>query len=156
MTAESASSPNSVNLCCMNVLFLCAGNSARSLIAEAVLNRRGAGRFAAFSAGSRPRGEPHPVALETLERAGFATRALRSKSWDEFSGDAAIELDIVITLCDSAAAEVCPVWAGAPRMVHWGLPDPAAVTEPGACRTAFAKTLGEIERRIAAFMHELP
>jgi protein-tyrosine-phosphatase len=136
----------------MNILFLCTGNSARSLIAEAVLNRRAKGRMTAFSAGSQPRGTPHPVALETLAAAGFETATLSSKSWDQFTGDDAIAVDVVITLCDAAAAESCPIWNGAPRSLHWGLPDPAVVSEPVACREAFAATLGEIEQRVAAFI----
>jgi len=131
-----------------NLLFLCTGNSARSLVAEAVLNDHGAGRFRASSAGSQPRGEPHPVAIETLAEAGYETQSLRSKSWDEFADDAAPALDIVITLCDSAASEACPVWPGAPITVHWGLPDPATETEPQACRRAFAATLAAVEQAV--------
>ena len=131
-----------------NLLFLCTGNSARSLVAEAVLNDRGAGRFRASSAGSQPRGEAHPVAIETLNEAGYETQSLRSKSWDEFADDAAPALDIVITLCDSAASEVCPIWPGAPISVHWGLPDPAAETDPDACRKAFTATLLAVEQAV--------
>lgn len=138
----------------MNVLFLCTGNSARSLIAEAVLNRRSDGIFKGFSAGSRPKGRAHPVAIETLENAGYDTARLRSKSWDEFAGDAAVPLDWVITLCDSAVAEACPVWPGAPATRHWGLPDPAAIEDPEACRAAFARTLETLERRVADFLKD--
>jgi protein-tyrosine-phosphatase len=131
-----------------HVLFLCTGNSARSLLAEAVLNARGAGAWRAFSAGSRPQGEPHPMAIETLQGAGYDTDTLRSKSWDEFSAEGAPELNLVITLCDSAAAETCPVWPGAPLASHWGLPDPAAQKDPQACRRAFAETLARIEQAV--------
>lgn len=140
-----------------NVLFLCTGNSARSLLAEAVLNARDDGRFRAFSAGSRPRGEPHPVAIETLKEAGYETAALRSKSWDEFSGDGAPALHIVITLCDSAVAEACPIWPGVPLRAHWGLPDPAAATvtdnDPDACRRAFAATLAVVDQAVTELTH---
>lgn len=136
----------------MNVLFLCTGNSARSLIAEAVLNARSAGLHRAFSAGSRPTGKPHPLAIRTLESAGYETANLRSKSWDEFSADSAVHLDVVITLCDSAAAEQCPVWFGAPKTVHWGLSDPAAMKNPDTCGQAFEMTLAIIEQRIDDFL----
>lgn len=136
----------------MKVLFICTGNSARSLIAEAVLNQRGGGRFDAFSAGSRPTGIPNPVAMQTLVAAGYETSGLRSKSWDEFSREGAVRPDLVITLCDSAAAEPCPVWIGAPETVHWGLPDPAAIEGTDACERAFRETLAEIERRIDALI----
>ena len=138
----------------MNVLFLCTGNSARSLIAEAVLNARNRGMHRAFSAGSRPAGEPHPVAIRTLERRGYVTANLRSKSWDEFSVEGAVLLDVVITLCDSAAAEECPLWAGDPRTVHWGLADPAAIDDFDKCRQAFESTLATIEQRIADFLRD--
>lgn len=131
-----------------NVLFLCTGNSARSLLAEAALNAHPDKRFCAFSAGSDPRGEPHPVATATLAQAGYESAELRSKSWAEFSGTAAPELDIVITLCDSAAAEACPIWPGTPLKAHWGLPDPAAEIDPDACARAFARTLASIEQAV--------
>ena len=108
-----------------NVLFLCTGNSARSILGEAILNRIGAGKFRAFSAGSMPKGEVHPQALALLKRLGYETAGLRSKRWEEFSG--APELDFVFTVCDNAAKEVCPVWPGQPMTAHWGVPDPAAV-----------------------------
>ena len=137
-----------------NVLFLCTGNSARSLIAEAVLNDRARGRFQAFSAGSRPTGEAHPVAIEALDAAGYATAQLRSKSWDEFTADDAKPLDLVITLCDAAASEACPIWPGKPERRHWGLPDPAAVEGLDACREAFVTTLAGVEQRIEDFLKE--
>ena len=135
-----------------NVLFLCTGNSARSIIAESVLNRIGKGRFKAYSAGSYPRGTVHPFALELLNRQGYETTALRSKSWDEFAGRGAPPLDFVFTVCDNAAGEVCPIWPGQPMTAHWGMPDPAAATGNEAeQRLAFADTLKMLTRRIGAF-----
>jgi arsenate reductase len=113
-----------------NVLFLCTGNSARSLIAEALLNRAGAGRYRAFFAGSWPKGEPHPAAIALLEEQGLDVTGLRSKSWDEFAEPHAPKMDLVITVCDSAAGETCPVWPGHPATAHWGIEDPAAVEGP--------------------------
>jgi protein-tyrosine-phosphatase len=107
-----------------NVLFLCTGNSARSILAEAILNRIGGGKFRAFSAGSFPKGKVHPHALALLERLGYPTGDLRSKSWDEFAVDGAPELDFIFTVCDNAANEVCPVWPGRPVTAHWGVPIP--------------------------------
>ena len=134
----------------INVLFLCTGNSARSILAEAILNHRGAGRFAGFSAGSQPRGEVHPLALALLREKGHPVADLRSKSWDEFAASGASRMDRVVTVCDNAAGEACPVWPGHPAKAHWGLPDPAAVrgseTEQ---RRAFAETYAALDKRIA-------
>ena len=138
----------------MNVLFVCTGNSARSIIAEAVFNSRARGRCEAFSAGSRPTGEVHPLAIETLNAAGYATSGLTSKSWDELSGDRAVPFDFVITLCDSAAREACPVWAGAPVTRHWGLADPAAIEGIDDRRRAFAEILLGIERQVEIFLKD--
>jgi len=121
----------------VNVLMLCTGNSARSILAEAILNRVGRGRFRAYSAGSQPRGAPHPGAIAILAQEGYDTAFARSKSWDEFAGPEAPKMDIVLTLCDSAAAEHCPYWPGHPMVVHWGLPDPAAEAGEPAVRSAF-------------------
>jgi arsenate reductase len=137
-----------------NVLFLCTGNSARSIIAECVLNRLGAGRFVAHSAGSFPKGAVHPYALELLERRGYPTQGLRSKSWDEFAQPGAVPLDFVFTVCDRAAAEVCPIWPGQPMTAHWGLPDPAAAEGKEAeRRLAFADTLRMLTNRIGLFVN---
>jgi arsenate reductase len=139
-----------------NVLFLCTGNSARSLIAEAVLNRVGVGKFAAFSAGSHPKREPHPEALALLKRLNHPTDELRCKSWDELARDGAPKLDFVFTLCDAAAEEVCPVWPGQPVTAHWGMPDPSAVKgSPAEAAAAFAEAYRMITARITAFA-ELP
>ena len=137
------------------VLFLCTANSARSILAEAALQRAGAGRFEAFSAGSTPRGQVNPAALELLAAEGFDTCRFRSKSWEEFAAPGAPELDFIITLCDSAAGETCPVWPGRPVSAHWGLPDPAAVDGEAERRAAFAGTLRAIETRIERLL-QLP
>ena len=135
-----------------HVLFLCTGNSARSILAEAILNREGAGRFIAHSAGSRPTGAPNPFALALLRREGIDTAFARSKSWDEFATPDAPKLDFVFTVCDSAAAEECPYWPGQPMTAHWGLPDPAAVQGSDAEKAlAFADTYRAMLRRIQAF-----
>lgn len=133
--------------CPYNVLFLCTGNTARSIIAEALLNHEGAGRFRAFSAGSLPKGYVHRLSLEQLAANGIRTDELRSKSWDEFAAPGAPPMDIVITVCDAAASETCPVWPGAPITAHWGITDPAAF---GADRQpeAFAATFAALKRRI--------
>ena len=110
-----------------NVLFLCTGNSARSIIAEVLINQWGSGKFRGFSAGSHPKGTVHPIALQLLQRLNFPTEGLRSKSWDEFAVPGAAPLDFVFTVCDNAAGEVCPYWPGQPMTAHWGVPDPAAV-----------------------------
>jgi len=135
-----------------NVLFLCTGNSARSVMAEALLNLWGQGRFRAFSAGSKPKGEIHPLTLETLERAHLPTEGLRSKSWNEFSGLDAPRLDFVFTVCGNAAKEQCPYWPGQPVTAHWGVDDPAAVegTKEERLR-AFTRALRELDARIKLF-----
>ena len=137
-----------------NVLFLCTGNSARSILAESVLNRLGNGRFRGFSAGSFPKGAVHPYALELLQRQDYPTGHLRSKSWDEFAGPGAEPLDFVFTVCDNAAGEVCPIWPGQPMTAHWGLPDPAAAEGTEAeRRLAFAETLRMLRNRIGVFVN---
>ncbi len=136
-----------------NVLFLCTGNSARSILAEAILDREGAGRFRAFSAGSRPKGEVHPLAIELLRRLNHDTAFARSKSWDEFAAPGAPRMDFVFTVCDRAAAEECPYWPGQPTTAHWGLPDPAAAEGNEAERhLAFADTYRMLRNRISAFV----
>lgn len=132
-----------------NVLFLCTGNSARSVLAEAYLRSVGAARFASFSAGSMPAGRVNPFALELLERKGLPTGDLRSKSWDEFAVPGAPAMDLIITVCDNAAGEVCPVWPGQPITAHWGVPDPAAVEgDDPARRAAFLQAYTVLARRI--------
>jgi arsenate reductase (thioredoxin) len=130
-----------------NVLFLCTGNSARSILAEAVLAKDGAGRFNAYSAGSQPKGEPHPEALAVLRDFGFAYQGFRSKDWSEFAQPGAPEIDLIITVCDNAAGETCPVWPGKPVTAHWGIEDPAAVEGPGQ-RQAFLDALRYLRRRV--------
>jgi len=134
-----------------NVLFLCTGNSARSILAEAILNRDGAPNFRAWSAGSFPKGEVHPASLALLDRAGYPTGDLRSKSWSEFAGEGAPEIDFIFTVCDDAAGETCPVWPGKPITAHWGVPDPAAVDGEGQPR-AFWNAYLQLQRRIELFL----
>jgi arsenate reductase len=135
-----------------DVLFLCTGNSARSIMAEGILNHKGKGRFTAFSAGSHPTGSPRPEALRQLESAGIATAGLRSKSWDEFSGPGAPHLDFVFTVCDNAAREQCPYWPGQPMTAHWGIPDPAAVKgSPEEVERAFRDAFVVLDRRVGLF-----
>jgi protein-tyrosine-phosphatase len=137
-----------------NVLFLCTGNSARSIMAECILNRLGRPTFRAFSAGSMPKGEVNPYALNRLQVENFDTGDLRSKSWEEFAGAGAPPLDFVFTLCDSAASEPCPVWPGQPMTAHWGLPDPAAVKGRDAVKhAAFADTMRMLSNRISRFLN---
>jgi protein-tyrosine-phosphatase len=136
-----------------NVLFLCTGNSARSIMAEVLLNFWGRGRFQAFSAGSHPKGEIHPLALQTLERSHLSTDGLRSKSWDEFAaGRSEVPLDFVFTVCGNAAQEQCPYWPGQPMTAHWGVDDPAAVEgSEETRRRAFQRTFHELDARIKLF-----
>ena len=132
-----------------NVLFLCTGNSARSIIAEALLDHLGAGRFKAYSAGSHPSGWVNPYSLQMLEAAGLATSGLRSKNWDEFAQPGAPRMDFIVTVCDNAAGEVCPVWPGKPIAAHWGVPDPAAVEGTDEQkRAAFRDVATTLRRRI--------
>ena len=141
-----------------NVLFLCTGNSARSILGEVLMSHvpGHAGQFRGYSAGSRPKGQVHPLAIETLQHAGLPTDGLRSKNWDEFAAPGAPQMDFVITVCDSAANETCPVWPGHPVTAHWGLPDPAAVEgDPAVRRKAFRDTLIALRTRIELFA-ELP
>jgi arsenate reductase len=135
-----------------HVLFLCTGNSARSILAEAALGRLGAGRFEAHSAGSHPKGRVHPMALEVLRERGYDTRGLRSKAWDEFARPGAPALDFVFTVCDNAAGEACPVWPGQPMTAHWGVEDPAAFEGPeDGQRSLFRRIYLELARRIELF-----
>jgi arsenate reductase len=136
-----------------NILVLCTGNSARSIISEALFNTMGAGRFKAYSAGSHPAGKVNPFAIEQVERLGYPTETLRSKSWDEFAAPGAPELDFVITVCDNAAGEVCPLWPGQPVTAHWGFPDPAAVEGTDEeKRAAFTQTLHQMRNRVQLFL----
>jgi arsenate reductase len=137
-----------------NVLFLCTGNSARSIIAEALMNRLGAGRFVAYSAGSMPKGDVNPHTLALLESKGFSTKGFRSKSWEEFAREGAPEMNLVFTVCDNAANDVCPIWPGHPVTAHWGIPDPAAVEGSEAeIGVAFADAYRQLERRISLFLN---
>ena len=137
----------------MNVLFLCTGNSARSILSEAILNRLGAGEFRAFSAGSRPVGKVNPGAIELLERLAYPTDGLRSKSWDEFAGPDAPVMDHVITVCNNAAGETCPAWPGRPATAHWDVEDPAGAGDSDEeRRAAFDAAYSDLEARIRAFV----
>lgn len=136
----------------LNVLFLCTGNSARSIIAESVLNRLGAGKFKAYSAGSKPQGHVHPYALDLLRKTHYDTSSLRSKSWEEFAKQGAPDLDFVFTVCDNAAGEACPLWPGQPMTAHWGIPDPAAATGSAAeISLAFKDAYRMLSQRIGVF-----
>lgn len=136
----------------LNVLFLCTGNSARSIVAEAIINRLGNGKFKGHSAGSMPTGKVDPMALELLNRLNYDTSTARSKSWEEFTAPSAPELDFVFTVCDNATNEVCPIWPGQPMTAHWGLPDPVAVEGDEAQRAlAFADTYRMLNNRIGIF-----
>ncbi len=134
-----------------NVLFLCTGNSARSILGEAVMNKLGAGRFKAWSAGSQPKGDIHPMALSVLNGMGYDTIGMYSKSWSEFSQPGSPEFDFIFTVCDSAAGETCPVWIGQPMTAHWGIEDPAAVEGEGQ-RDAFLQALRYLTNRISLFL----
>ncbi|MFA5952371.1 MAG: arsenate reductase ArsC [Hyphomicrobium sp.] len=137
-----------------NVLFLCTGNSARSILAEAIINREGMGKFKGYSAGSQPRGAVHPFTLNLLQQLNYDLSTLRSKSWDEFAAPGAPELDFVFTVCDNAANEACPYWPGQPMTAHWGLPDPAAVEGSEAERhLAFADAYRMLNQRISIFVN---
>lgn len=137
-----------------SVLFLCTHNSARSVIAEAVVTHLGQGKFKGYSAGSAPSGRVHPLALEVLRDANYAVEDLRSKSWDEFAADEGVALDFIFTVCDNAANETCPLWPGQPATAHWGLPDPSAVEGSDADkRAAFAETHRVLVQRITAFVN---
>jgi protein-tyrosine-phosphatase len=138
----------------LNVLFLCTHNSARSILSEAMLRHLGRGRFQAYSAGSSPREhqQPHPLALATLSQAGIPTAGLSSKSWDVFARPDAPRMDLIVTVCDNAAGEVCPIWPGHPATAHWGFADPSAVDGEEARRQAFVETLGLIRLRIEALV----
>ena len=147
MTNEASSSK------LYNVLFLCTGNSARSIMAECILNREGMGRFRAYSAGSHPKGQVHPYAIDLLKSLNYQTDGLRSKSWDEFAAPGAPAMDFVFTVCDDAANEVCPVWPGQPMTAHWGVPDPAAAEGTEAQRRyAFVDAYRMLSNRISIFV----
>ena len=135
-----------------NVLFLCTGNSARSVLAEAILNKIGAGKFRAYSAGSQPKGQVNPSTIQLLQKLGYDTASFRSKSWSEFAQPGAPALDFVFTVCDDAAGEACPVWPGQPMTAHWGIPDPAAaVGSPAEIALAFGDAYRMLHRRIEVF-----
>ena len=136
-----------------NVLVLCTGNSARSILGEVLFNALGKGRFIAHSAGSKPVGRVNPAALELLRQQGHSIEGLRSKSWDEFAAPGAPEIDFIFTVCDNAAGEVCPIWPGKPATAHWGIPDPAHVEGEEAKRAAFKTAYAQLARRIQLFMN---
>jgi arsenate reductase len=137
-----------------NVLFLCTGNSARSILAESLLNSWGGGRFHGYSAGSFPKGQVHPISIALLKQLNLPTEGLRSKSWDEFAAPGAPALDFIFTVCDSAAGEVCPVWPGKPMTAHWGVEDPAAIDGTDAeMWAAFRKALDQLQNRIKLFVN---
>ena len=139
-----------------NVLFLCTGNSARSILSEAILNRLGNGRFRAFSAGSKPVGQVNPGALELLQRREYPTDGLRSKSWDEFAGSGAPQMDCIVTVCNNAAGETCPVWPGHPTTEHWDIDDPAGVGDSDEeRRAAFEEAYAVLEKRIEKFVNRI-
>jgi arsenate reductase (thioredoxin) len=136
-----------------NVLFLCTGNSARSIMAEAIMNRKGTANFTAFSAGSHPTGAVRPEAIRQIERAGLSAEGARSKSWDEFSKLDSLHLSFVFTVCDNAANEVCPIWPGQPMTAHWGIPDPAVVQgSPAEIERAYNQAFQALDRRISLFL----
>jgi arsenate reductase len=135
-----------------NVLVLCTGNSARSILGEVLFNHLGKGKFKAYSAGSKPAGQVNPGALELLKQQGYSTEGLRSKSWDEFAKPGAPEFDFIFTVCDNAAGEACPIWFGHPCTAHWGIPDPAHVEGEEARRTAFKHASEQLARRIQLFI----
>ncbi len=135
-----------------NVLVLCTGNSARSILREVMFNTLGKGKFQGSSAGSKPAGRVNPGAIELLQEKGISTEGLRSKSWDEFAAPGAPEIDFIFTVCDNAAGEVCPIWPGKPATAHWGIPDPAHVEGDEARRAAFKKAYEQLARRIQLFM----
>ncbi len=140
----------------MNVLFLCTGNSCRSILAEATLNAVGGGRFRAYSAGSQPTGKVHPLAIELLERLGYRTSGLRSKSWDEYAAADAPTMDLVVTVCDRAAGEACPVWPGRPVTAHWSFPDPAAFVGSDAEQRAFFEQVQQAIARVLGSLVDQP
>ncbi len=135
-----------------NVLVLCTGNSARSILGEVLFNELGKGKVRAYSAGSRPAGKVNPGAIELLQEKGLGTEGLRSKSWDEFAAPGAPEIDFIFTVCDNAAGEACPIWPGKPATAHWGIPDPAHVEGDEARRAAFKRAYDQLARRIQLFM----
>lgn len=135
-----------------NVLVLCTGNSARSILGEVLFNTLGKGKFKAYSAGSKPAGRVNPGAIELLQEKGFGIDGLRSKSWDEYAAPGAPEIDFIFTVCDNAAGEACPIWPGQPATAHWGIPDPAHVEGEDARRAAFRKAYDQLARRIQLFM----